>query len=62
MNMNEKEVSKLKELLELYKQQHGTISTEIPESINCRCGSSCTDFCNSYCDGNSGMCWSRKWG
>ena len=62
MALNENEVIKLQKLLENYKQQHGTISTEVSESINCYCGACCTGSCSSYCDGSSGMCWTHKWG
>ena len=57
MNINEHEVSKLRALLDSYKKKHGTIATGAPESINCTCGATCTHTCNTYCDGNSGMCW-----
>lgn len=57
MNINEQEVLKLRTLLETYKKQHGTIATGSPESINCTCGASCTNSCETYCDGASSICW-----
>jgi hypothetical protein len=65
MNIDEQEVSKLRTLLESYKQQHGTIATGSPESTNCytcsgSCDNFCTHSCSTYCDGNSGSCWNSR--
>jgi hypothetical protein len=67
MNISEQEVSKLRGMLESYKQQQGTIAMGSPESTNmssctsctARCAFTCTDSCTTYCDGNSGYCWAH---
>jgi hypothetical protein len=69
MNIDEKEVNKLRNLLELYKEQNGTTTIAVPESLNygsCRpectdmCRTSCSMSCNTYCDGNSNNCWNNS--
>ncbi len=66
MDINEDIVSKLRAMLETYKEQHGTIATSAAESMNdCTscyangCTGVCTHTCSGYCDGNGGgrICW-----
>jgi hypothetical protein len=62
MNINDQEVSKLRALLEAYKEEHGTIAMGSAESTNCAtcsgsCDNFCTNSCRTHCDGNSGSCW-----
>lgn len=57
MNIDEKDISKLRELLEGYKEQHGTIAVESSDTLNCTCGTFCTHTCENYCDGNKDSCW-----
>lgn len=68
MNIDPKELLKLRGLLDSYRQEHGMLDTLPGESLNCSCHVGCTGSCNnfctqgcsSYCDGASGTCWSRS--
>jgi hypothetical protein len=56
LNINDHELSKLRAMLESYKQQHGTISMGSPESINyCDCGNSCKGDCGASCGNYCGL-------
>ncbi len=66
MNISEKEIIKLRDMLNTYEEEHGTSAGDITDSVNCTscagyCSGSCNNFCTSscstYCDGNSGACW-----
>jgi hypothetical protein len=62
MDINEKELAKLHNMLASYEKEHGTIAEGSPESTNCAtcsgsCDNFCTNGCHSYCDGHSGSCW-----
>ena len=62
MNVNEKELARLKAMLEEYKQAHGSVSIRAGESTNCygctgSCNNFCTQSCSTYCDGHSSFCW-----
>jgi hypothetical protein len=63
MNIDKMEVSRLRTLLEAYRDENGTIAVASADSINgcltCSggCNHFCTNTCRTYCDGNSGSCW-----
>lgn len=65
MNVTEKELARLKTMLEDFKQANGPVSITTGESTNCFCGAGCSGTCNNfcthscrtYCDGSSSICW-----
>lgn len=57
MNISQKELEKLSDMLSAYKRDHGTITTGNGASLNCGCGSTCSSSCSSYCDGSRCFCW-----
>lgn len=66
MEINEKEVAKLRDLLKSYTEKQGTVSIDMVNSLNgcATCSGSCDNFCthscDHYCDGHSGSCWNSR--
>ena len=60
MKVSKTELAKLGALLDAYKSEHGVIALSADSTVNTVCGASCTQSCDTYCDGSRCFCW-KSW-